>query len=354
MPVEDYIAKVWGVVKSWAVSNAHSYVCAAIPNERTDLTGPFEPIRPNRDYMRLWLSQMFLARDVAWFKEWYPAVHTSVQLKSANRNVTVSHVTGPAENLSRGVKLDYAVTDLLPFYGGKIEIESGLLGLKGKDYIAASIGILQDFSGLVTAPLSQALDIAQKVSGGFDKLVGANGGEVRLAFHREYVSSGGGASDLKPGYIAVVGATADEIDQNRLSVRDSQLQYDGRPLEGSNFMLFRIEGRSERDDWRFPNIEEPLNQAIAARLKGNEDDAKAYKTAALLAVWQSPDFAPQDRRRVANAIEAEMNELGGGMGAVRGHQRNLAEIMQAHHMDLRDALRQPPLTFQEIVGSPAA
>ena len=250
----DDVAKLWSTMKNWANSNADAFVCAFIPNERTDLTASIDTIKPHRDYFRIWMSQMYLAKDREWFTDWYPAVHTSVLLKFATRNVTLSHVTGADEQHTKGVKLDYAVTDLLPFSGGKVEIESGLIGLKGKSHLTASIGILQDFSGLVAAPLSQALEIAQKVSAGMDRLVGANDGDVRLAFHREFVAAGGGGAG-QPGYIAVISAGPDVVKEASLSVKESQLCCTPpRPLEGVDYLLFRIEGRSERDDWRFPII----------------------------------------------------------------------------------------------------
>ncbi len=352
--MEDYVEKLWATVKSWAAKNAQGFVCAYIPKERTDLADSIDTITPHRDYFRIWMSQMFLAKEREWFTEWYPAVHTSVELKFASRTVKVSHVTGPDQEHSRGVKLDYAVTDLLPFAGGKIAIESGLIALKGKNHISASIGILQSFSSLVAAPLSQALDIAQKVSSGMDRLVGANDGEVRLAFHREFVAKGGGGSELKPGYIAVIAASAAEVAEESLSVKNSQLLKgsSAKPLEGFNYMLFRIEGRSERDDWRFPIIEEAINLAIESALKGKTKDAEDATTAALTAVWQSPDLAPQDRLRVVEAIRAEIAEATGqGRGAVRKAGRTLDSIMKARAMPLEAALRQPPLTREQVLGA---
>ncbi len=348
----DYVAKLWSTMKEWAVSNSDSFVCAFIPRERTDLQPSIEKIVAYHDYFRIWMSQMYLAKDKEWFTDRYPAVHTSVQLKFATRTVTISHVTGPDETQTKGVKLDYAVTDLLPFAGGKVEIESGLIALKGQNHLTASIGILQDFSGLVAAPLSQALEIAQKVSSGMDRLVDANkGSNVRLAFHREFVSGGGGASELKPGYIAVIAASPDDVPEATLSVKESQLYSKGQPLAGVDYLLFRIEGRTERDDWRFPIIEEAMNTAIEAGLKGKPQDSEDAKTAALTAAWQSPDLAPQDKRRVVEAIKAEIADATGpGKGAVGDKRRDLSEVMKARGGSVRDALRKPPLTRAEVIG----
>jgi hypothetical protein len=353
---------LWETVKSWANNNAKHYICATIPQNHTDLSGSDAPLIPQRDYLRLWLVDMFLAQDRNWFVDVYPAVHTSVELNFGRGAVKISHVTDGSGQLGRGVFNDYALTDLLPFNGGTVKIQSGLIALKGTNYLAQTIGILKDFSGLVAAPLNQTLAIADKVTSGVQSLFTGGAGEVALGFHRQYASGGGGGgSVLAPGYTALILATADQINKDRLSVKESQLLYaerDGKepkPLEGYNYLLFRIEGRSERDNWRMPNIEEPLNQAIQATIKKGPGDADAegYKKAALLVIWQSPDLAVQDRRRVADAIEAELADVAGqAHGAEPAAVRSLEDIMKARAMPASGALYSdgPELTLDEILG----
>jgi len=352
------IQSLWETVKSWANNNARQYICEPIPQNRTDLTGSDAALTPMRDYMRLWLVDMFLARDRQWFVNVYPAVHTSVELKFGLTPVKISHVTDGSGQLGRGAFKDYALTDLLPFNGGTVKIQSGLMALQGTNYLAQSIGILKDFSGLVAAPLSQTLAIADKVTSGAQNLFNGAAGTVALGFHREYASDGGGGRNiLAPGYTALILATTDQINKNHLWVKNSQLLYakkDGaepEPLEGFNYLLFRIEGRSARDNWRMPNIEEPLNQAIQATIQDGPEKADGYKKAALLVIWQSPDLAVQDRRRVADAIEAELAEVAGqARGAVPAEVRSLEEIMKARAAPAlhRDA---PELTLDEILAS---
>ena len=38
------------------------------------------PLTPNDSYVRIWLSELFLAKEVAWGTERSPAVHASVRL----------------------------------------------------------------------------------------------------------------------------------------------------------------------------------------------------------------------------------------------------------------------------------
>lgn len=123
------------------------------------------------------------------------------------------------------------------------------------------------------------------------------------------------------------------------------------PLEGYDYILFRIEGRPERDNWRMPNIEEPLNQAITATIEGDAEKADGYLKAALLVIWQSPDLAVQDRRRVADAIRAELAEVSGQPhGSAPQEIRDLESIMRTRAMPSHKASLEPALTLKEILG----
>jgi hypothetical protein len=284
-------------------------------------------------------------------------VHTSIGLKFGSEPIKISHVTDGSAQLGPGNFVDYALTDLIPFNGGLVEIQSGLLALKGKNYLKESIGILKEFSTLVAAPLGQTLGIAEKVSSGMQNLFTGGDSSVSLAFHKQYAAAGGGGggNELRPGYIALISATAREIDKSKLSVRGSKLLYAANgsapePLEGFDYVLLRIEGRSERDNWRMPNIEEPLNQAIKATVEGDAEKAKQYLTATLAVIWQSPDLAVYDRRRVADAIKAELVDIAAQpRGLVAAAPRSLDEIVKSR-VTPTEARKRGPLTFAEVVS----
>ena len=348
---------LWNTIASWVNDNAQQYIAINIPRQRTDLTGPDDPLKPQRDYLRLWLDDMYLKQDRAWFTNIFPAVHTAIELKFGADPIKITHVTDGTAQVGHGSYKSYALTDLVPFNGGTVTVQSALVELKGRNYLTEAIGILKDFSGLVAAPLSQTLTIADKVATGMQSMFQKSEGEVVLGYHRQYAAEGGGGGAvLKPGYFVVILASVRDLNPDLLSVKDSQLLYakDGgkpQPLEGYNYMLFRIEGRAERDNWRMANIEEPLNQAIQATVKGDDETAKGCLTAALLVIWQSPDLAVKDRRRVADAIKAELADVAGQPhGSVPAEVRTLPEIMQMRAMSVQQALAEPELSLAEILG----
>ena len=352
MSSDNLAVKLWNSVQSWVNQNAVHYLYVAIPMNATDETYDPAPLVADASYLRLWLSEMFVTKKRTWFVDWYPAVHTSVQLMFGSRTVSLTHVAqAPNEILAQGVLLNFPVTELVPFRGGVVTVQAALLGLQGENYLQAAVGTLESFSGLLTAPLGQVLEVATKISSAMQDLLNATNGQVHLALQQAFTSAGAGGNPLRPGYFAVVLATDTQIDPNQLTVKQGRLRYQGTPFTGFDYMLFRIEARKERDDWRLANIEMPLQKAIAALLTGNSKDAEAFKTTALIAALEADDLAVHDRRRVALAIKQELSELASlGEGATSAEERSLGDIVATRAMPIEVAISQGKLAMEELFG----
>lgn len=354
-------SKLRASIASWISDNAGKYLFVVIPKEHTDVDYDTAPLVPMRDYFRVWLAEMFLTKSRTWFVNWFPAVHTTLDLKITGQQGTssLSHVAqGPGAGLANGVFVNYAVCDLLPYMGGLVTIESSLLALKGSNDLESAIKVLQDFSTLVAPPIGQALAVANKLTSGMQDLFNSKQGQVHVGWHQTFASQGGGGNNiLRPGYLAVILASPEQVDPNCLTVVHDRLQYTKEggapaPMLGYDYLLYRIEGRLERDDWRFPEIDQAINKAAQAYLNGHLEEAKAEKNAALNAAIASPYLAVQDRRRVVRAIEAELSVYeAGGQGAVGEEIPDLDKIMAARAMNVQDAIKEGPITYEEVFGS---
>lgn len=351
------LTDLWNTLAGWKDRNAAHFLYERIPRERTDVKDAPVELAPFQSYFRLWLKEMYLAKGRQWFTDWYPAVTALVRLKFGDRDgVTLSSVAqAPEGKLSQGVFVNYRLTELVPYNGGAVEIDTGLLALKGANHLAPAVRILQSFSGLIAAPLLPVLVVAEKVAAGMQELVDSMNGEVHLSLHDTFTSKGGGGTVMAAGYAAVILATKNQIATDRLSVRENRLQYaasegaDPQPLEGFDYMLFYIEGRTERDDWRLSNIQGPLEEAIAALVGGEKEKADALRKVALTAALTSPDLAVQDRRRVALAIKAELDAIAAeGLGATGGEVRDLTGMLKARGVSRSMAAQLPELTFEEL------
>jgi hypothetical protein len=349
---------MWGRIHGWFSAAESHKVYARIPHERTDVAVEQPPLVPYGSYFRVWLSEMFLTDRVAWGRQVFPAVHAEIHLEYGGRSEVISRIAQPS---GPGVWSNQELLGLMPYNGGTVEIEAALLGLPGADYLQQAVGVLASFSNLVVPPFGQVLDVAGKVATGIRDLVGGTQGQVHLGFHETLISAGGGGAVMRPGYLALVLATQQQLDETRLCVAGDRLLHTRRPgerpqaLREFDYMLVRIEGRSERDDWRLKGIQEPLSQALAAlaRIPPDVPGAQAYQNAALATALQSPDLAELDRRRVVDAIKAEISDVQArGLGAVGDEMRDLNAIMAARAISRERSAALGRLTSAEVFGSP--
>jgi hypothetical protein len=272
--------------------------------------------------------------------------------------ITFTRVVRPADDkLGEGIRLNYPLTELIPFTGGAVEIETALLGLKGSDdFLAAGVDLLQKLSSLVVAPpLGQAIGITTTLATGARDFLDRASGGVHLALHQTFTSAGGGgASVLRPGYLAVVLATANDVPPGQLHVQGDRLyrsrpDREAEPFTSHDYMLLRIEGREERENWRTEEILAARRRAIEALQRGEKDTAMEFRGAAIAAVLNSYELTAADQRRVVKALKDEWDDLASlGLGAVgTAPVDDLGKLVAKYAMPKAHAAALGPLTPQE-------
>jgi hypothetical protein len=357
---------LWDTIVGWVSHPAVHHVYAPIPasNVAGDGAGGDAAV-PGRDYFRLWVSEMYLRKDVNWFKTWHPAVHSLVRYTYGTRQVDIPQIAGELDlngvdesHLERVVQLNYQLTTLIPFSGGAVKIAAGLLAMEGQDYLKRFIKVLSDFSGLLAQPqLSAALNLVGPVATGIEELLGATNGQLHLGMHQTFASAGGGGDNvLRPGYIAVVRAGENEVAPERLWVQGDRLRVgrsleDNTPFTGYPYMLFRIEVRSERDDWEgLAAIVDPFNEAVEALGAGENERAETFFRKALATAAVSPDLTAADRRRVTEALKERFDEIkGAGLGAV-DVDTTFGDVVR-RTMSVDDALAAGEPDLEELTAS---
>lgn len=345
--------QLWDTIKTWFEDNTKhmQHVTFADPKSPPEVA----TIKPEEHYFRLWLCEMFLTQSRAWFTDRYPAVNAQVRLKfGSQEKQPFTRVASPPQNqLGRGVYINYTLTELLPFNGGTVELEAGLLDLKGENSLMNGIKVLESFSQLVTAPLGQALALAGQVTKGIEQIFGGADGKVHLGFHNTYASKGGGGeNEFKPGYIAVIAATEKVLPQSELTVEKDHLLRNGVPLEGFDYILFRVEGRVQRDDMP-RNIDEPFQEALVASETGESEKVKGFRDAAIAAALRSPDLTKTDRRRVIDGIKkglADASAAGAGLGLAPGEQLTLAVAVAKYAQKPAQLAHLPEISSAEAFG----
>ncbi|HEY3882923.1 MAG TPA: hypothetical protein VGM12_30415 [Trebonia sp.] len=307
---------------------------------------------PNDSYVRVWLSELFLAKEVSWGAERSPAVQASVRLLFGGPSPkTFVTLTQPPVTTGRGVFEDFMLTELMPYRGSTVEVQAALYGILGKNHLGTAIDILTGFASLVTPPVSAALAIVDQVATGVETIIEANAQDPVLFLQGALAAPGAGlANELRPGWLAVVRATQDELPASELGIRNGRLCRNGRRLTGFDYMVLFVEGRHERDDWRTPDLDRAINEAAYANALGRVQDYERLRADALSRVFFSDDLTPPQRKQVAQAVKEELDAA--APGAAAEGELTVAGIVERRGLPSRAAVAQ--LTISELLsGGPA-
>ena len=329
----DVMPRMWRRVTSWFVDNAEHVTVRFIPDDDG------ESVRPYAGYLRLWLAEGFLRRQRSWGAGRFPVLHggASLTFLGSQRSTFTTFGRPPESWSAPGAQLDFPITALLPFSGGTVEIEAALYEARADGPLGTAIDLVSGLASLMGPPLATAAAIADKISDGLDAVVAGSGDQPVLALHATLVAPGGGGTALRPGHLVVLSAPEAELPGTPV-VRDGRLRLRRDTAEvaptGIDYLVVRVECRSERDDWRFPELDAAIRAAGEAFLRGHQDAYQDLRTDAIARAWTSPDLTATDRRRVALLVADEMDALK-GLGIVPGPDQDLhaAAAERLAHVD---------------------
>jgi len=334
---------MWDRVSRWFDANAQ-HVTAEFISEPGG-----SPVAAYGGYLRIWLAEGFLAKAATWGNKHFPVLHGGAALTflGGTRPFT-TFARPPGSWTIPGAQLNFPLTPLLPFNGGIVEVEAALYQASTTGPLVTALQILGNFDTLLAPPLSLAATIAGKVADGLDDVLGTD--QPALGVHWAMVAPGGGGNVLQPGSLAVIAKPRDAL-AGRLSIESNGLCLDDghgpRQLSGTDYIVVRIECRADRDDWRFPELDELIRAAGQASINGYADEFGDRRTEAITRAWNSPDLTPADRIRVAKLVADEIDEAR-NLHAVPGPDRSL-EVIAHERLPSPDAPELMNLTLSDLL-----
>jgi hypothetical protein len=291
-----------------------------------------EALGAQEGYFRLWVSQVFLQHDRDWFKDWYPVVQSLTNFGLGTLpNVEIAQVAGPSHlpnldsaHLERIIQLDHALTPLVPFGGGTVQIQASMIAMQSGDIVRRFLDVMGNFAGLVAIPqVSAVVKIADAVSSGVEQLLDVGTSQLVLGYQQTFVSKGGGGgNDLSARYLLLTSAPSGTYSQpsSQIWIKDGQVMVgpdssSTRQLDKVNYMLLRVETRWERDDWEsLESINAPWTKAITTLSEVDSNgqikasDADIAVRVAIAAALNSSDLTTNDKLRVAGAIRQKYTD----------------------------------------------
>lgn len=275
---------------------------------RKDFPSPVPvTMTPDDSYLRLSVSQLFLARQRSWGGDRIPAVQASVKLLfgGVHQQRTLATLIRPEATADHAAITNYRLTDWLPYLGQAVEIRANLYQIVGKNNLLAAIDVVSEFASLIPAPgVSTAVTVADKVAHGINKVVEASAAKTVLEVHDTFAP--GTPTPVRPGWLAVVRTPAKELPAESLALDEhGQLCKDGQALTGYDYLVLRIDACQERPDWQTPDIDNAIKAARSAQARGKTKEYKSLANLAITKIWESPDFTTQHQMRLAKTLEAD-------------------------------------------------
>ena len=232
-----------------------------------------------------------------------------------------------------------------------MEVEAALYEARTDGPLGTAVELVSSLASLLGPPLATAAMVADKISTGLDTVLASAGTQPVLALHAALVSAGGAGTAVQPGYLAVLSAPEGKlvgppvIHEGRLHLLDGTTPV---PPTGVDYLAVRVECRAERDDWRFPELDELIRAAGAAYLKGRQETYADLRSDAITRAWNSTDLTPADRKRVALLVRDELDGLG-EFGIVPGPDRALGTVA-GEQLTTPDDPRLDGLTLRQLIG----
>ncbi|HEY1295288.1 MAG TPA: hypothetical protein VGJ60_19590 [Chloroflexota bacterium] len=351
---------LWDSLKHLRDRDADKLLYVRIAPERVDRARDGQTVQAGRHYLRFRLVEMYLKKRVEWFQSWYPAVHSVVRFDFGARRIEVPFIadatrlavsrTGAEDIVAR----NFLLTPAVPFNGGTVDLDAGLMAMHGANYLGDFVKILGNFAGVLAVPqLSAVLTVAEPLAAGIQDLLSSVGDHLHLGLHESYA-----AQELIPGYFAVVRATEHQVDPAQLWVRGDQLRYgrsegESEPLQSCDHMLFRLETFEQRDDWEsLTDIYAPFQDARRALRDFDEQRASFFLRTALVRALEAPELTAADRRRVIATLKEqfELEKTTFGVSGLVGNEDATLKDLMRQAMPVDRAIELGDVSFSEIMG----
>ncbi len=341
----NVLGPMWKRATSWFDANAQHVTAEFIPDSGGS------PVPAYGGYLRIWLAEGFLAKAATWGNKHFPVLHGGAALTFLGGTTPFTTFARPRGTLTTpGAQLDFQLPPLLPFNGGVVEVEASLYQASTAGPLVTALQIVGSFDTLLAPPLSIAATIAGKVADGVDTVLGTD--QPVLGVHWAMVAPGGGGNALRPGSLVVINKPRDALSGSLSIEKNLGLCLDDgrgpRQLSGLDYLVLRIDCRPDRDDWRFPELDELIREAGRAAIKGYAEMFRDCRTEAITRAWNSPDLTPDDRIRVATLV-AEQIDASSKLGAVPGPDQSL-EAVAAERLPAPDAPELRNLTLRDLLG----
>jgi hypothetical protein len=266
-------------------------------------------------YLRLRLARMFLKHRRVLFQTKYPVVNSLMRFAGLDGKVEVNFLAKPelaGENdetkLDDIVTLDQTLLGPVLYRGGDLELMLGLYAAPADDWAKRFISLAEGISQLtLNATLTTAISIASTIKSSIIDSMSGDGLDLKLGLDKELKEN----EWLAPGYVVMIAAPENEINEGDLLVKDGELETKrGDVYAAHDYIVLAIEITSQRSDWQslgYGQIWQDLLKTAA-----EADDIQVVKdsyTTFTGAIMASRDLSWADRSGIATLAQRRIKAI---------------------------------------------
>jgi hypothetical protein len=297
-------------------TKAKSWYYAQLPAAQTPGSVPVQTIEADQAYINVWLKSMRIVNVRKGLSEFYPTVHSHIELQNiSGKASSFNYVTTPnnlekldGSRIDKVVNINRRLLGPVPYRGGDIKFEVGLFSIKQADLAEPFIKLLADMSTLGGVSfVSAALPYVKPLEQGIELLTGSQSDTIlEIGVVTEF-------NPVQTGYFVVMRAPANSIKTSELKVdkNDYRLTYkNGEDIEDYPYLVFEISASTNRDEWF--NISEVSMAYNALREEVRKGDHTSAGKALQLfnrIVYTSPDLLMKDAEVIIKKVGDDVAKI---------------------------------------------
>ncbi|HWA84060.1 MAG TPA: hypothetical protein VG820_11520 [Fimbriimonadaceae bacterium] len=282
---------------------------------------------PQKDYLSISIEAMWIVDVGKLWNRFYGVAHSHCTVDNlSGKPVDIAVVAAPdklknvdPKHLDREIVGPTSLVRKIPYVGGAVLLEVGLVSVKGDDLAAPYIRLLESLTKVAgVSALSPLATYAGPIKDGFAGLLGAgNAAELEIGTSRQI-------DPPKSGYYLMMRASRDEIDPAKLTYDlDTSRLVDGqgRPVERFPYLVLKVTASQEKDDYyNIPELGAGYSNLVAAARKGDSRRVKEELASFVRMATYSMDLLPDDGKRLAESVKAQFERAAasGLVSKVRG------------------------------------
>lgn len=310
-------------LKNLLVSAAAQRLYLAIPPERADPPFDAAPIEAENAYLRLWLTDMFLARRRVLGQTRYPIVQAYCRFLFDGATQEINLVVGPGQIPGLGQATDrvisenYPIFGPVPYAGGDVEVLLALTHMQAADFGQDLVDVLGSISQLAASTEVQlAGRFLVPVKQWLDSAFGMKKMQAHLVLHNTFSTADSAPNRLHSGYWLVMDVTnQSRPDAHMLWVKEGRLHQgpameEAQPFEGADYFLFYIQKLTRRDDFSsVPSVWKAWKAVIERATQGSEAELDFAFATFRGAVLTSPNFLENDQMALLTRLRDRVRAI---------------------------------------------